>query len=524
MSGRGKKFLALGAAVVLCLIAAAQMGSLFHWKVTCTPAAFAESSRRLSNPDRGFYYIYGYRITDEPVDYATDLRDRTREDDATRLGMMQINLREYRTGAISEEGLSNVRQLFAAMADSDKKWIVRFLYDWNGENEQYEPENLDIILQHMEQVGDVLREYHSCIYTLQGLFIGNWGEMNGTKYTDPDSMRELAACLADVSDASTFLSVRTPAQWRKITGEAAPDGWTENPLAKRLGLFNDGMLGSVSDYGTYSDNTRQDAGDFSAWTREEELAFQDVLCSSVPSGGEVIVDNPYNDLENAIEAAPSANTERGLFLGDKNSVIMGGFDIIQHASDNAKRTQMFAKNASGAIASIAAVTHEDGTREISTDCPMRLSDVQIERLFADSVRLIKFSGAHGNEGLAMRYSPDSGELYLDGRAVHGKADSAGYADTAGSANALGGKAESALSVAFASEAQNAFGLKGMDMIIVKTTHTLPNYGTWKYMYLVATDEKWIDMVIGENAGGTTLTPNYPGYPDAFMDGMAFRSA
>ena len=34
--------------------------------------------------------------------------------------------------------------------------------------------------------------------------------------------------------------------------------------------------------------------------REEELAFQDVLCSSVPSGGEVIVDNPYNDLENAI--------------------------------------------------------------------------------------------------------------------------------------------------------------------------------------------------------------------------------
>ena len=300
MSGRGKKFLALGAAVVLCLIAAAQTGSLFHWKVTCTPAAFAESSRRLSNPDRGFYYIYGYRITDEPVDYATDLRDRTREDDATRLGMMQINLREYRTGAISEEGLSNVRQLFAAMADSDKKWIVRFLYDWNGENEQYEPENLDIILQHMEQVGDVLREYHSCIYTLQGLFIGNWGEMNGTKYTDPDSMRELAACLADVSDASTFLSVRTPAQWRKITGEAAPDGWTENPLAKRLGLFNDGMLGSVSDYGTYSDNTRQDAGDFSAWTREEELAFQDVLCSSVPSGGEVIVDNPYNDLENAI--------------------------------------------------------------------------------------------------------------------------------------------------------------------------------------------------------------------------------
>ena len=251
----------------------------------------------------------------------------------------------------------------------------------------------------------------------------------------------------------------------------------------------------------------------------------DAAQAKLPLGGGVMTGSiQINDPANVIGSAPSANTERGLFLGDKNSVIMGGFDIIQHASDNAKRTQMFAKNASGAIASIAAVMYEDGTREISTDCPMRLSDVQIERLFADSVRLIKFSEARGNEGLAMRYSPDNGELYLDGRAVHGKADTAGYADTTGSANTLGGKAESALSVAFASEAQNAFGLKGMDMIIARTTHTLPNYGTWKYMYLVATDEKWIDMVIGESPGGTTLTPNYPGYPDAFMDGMAFRSA
>ena len=155
---------------------------------------------------------------------------------------------------------------------------------------------------------------------------------------------------------------------------------------------------------------------------------------------------------------------------------------------------------------------------------MRISDVQIERIFDNGVRLIKISGARGNEGYSLRFSPDNGQLYLDGREMHGKADTAGYADTAGSANALGGKAESALSVAFASEAQNAYGLKGMDMIIVRTTHTLPNYGTWKYMYLVATDEKWIDMVIGESPGGTTLTPNYPGYPDAFMDGMAFRSA
>ena len=242
------------------------------------------------------------------------------------------------------------------------------------------------------------------------------------------------------------------------------------------------------------------------------------------AGGTVTGSIQITDPATVIGSAPSTDLERGMFLGDKNSVIMGGFDIIQHASDNAKRTQMFAKNASGAIASIAAVMYEDGTREISTDCPMRISDVQIERIFDNGVRLIKISGARGNEGYSLRFSPDNGQLYLDGREMHGKADTAGYADTAGSANALGGKAESALSVAFASEAQNAYGLKGMDMIIARTTYTLPGYGTWKYMYLVATDSEFGDMVIGENAGGTTLVPNHPSYPGAFMDGIAFRSA
>ena len=267
--------------------------------------------------------------------------------------------------------------------------------------------------------------------------------------------------------------------------------------------------------------------------------------SKLPLAGGVMTGSiQINDPANVIGSAPPANTERGLFLGDKNSVVMGGFDIIQYASDNAKRTQMFAKNASGAIASIAAVMYEDGTREISTDCPMRISDVQIERIFDNGVRLIKISGARGNEGYSLRFSPDNGQLYLDGREMHGKADTAGYADAAGSANTLGGKAESALSVAyardsgamngkaenalsvaFASEAQNAFGLKGMDMIIARTTYTLPGYGTWKYSFTIFDSSRFYDQVVGESPGGTTFSPVQMGWPEgSFMDGLAFRSA
>ena len=65
-------------------------------------------------------------------------------------------------------------------------------------------------------------------------------------------------------------------------------------------MFNDGMLGNKGDYGTYGSKSAYDAGIYSAWCRSEELQFQDALCRTVPNGGEVIVDNEYNDFDNAL--------------------------------------------------------------------------------------------------------------------------------------------------------------------------------------------------------------------------------
>ena len=167
------------------------------------------------------------------------------------------------------------------------------------------------------------------------------------------------------------------------------------------------------------------------------------------SGGVMTGSIQINDPANDIAVAPPANTERGMFLGDKNSVVMGGFDVIQRASDNAKYTQFYSKNSSGHITSIAAVTYEDGTRELVADSPLQINDIQIKQVVDGGRRVIVLSGARGNQGHSFRFSPDTGEAYMDGRVIHAKADTAGYADTAGSANALGGKAESALSVAYA---------------------------------------------------------------------------
>ena len=162
---------------------------------------------------------------------------------------------------------------------------------------------------------------------------------------------------------------------------------------------------------------------------------------ALSTGGGVLTGSmQINDPANVIGSAPSTNTERGLFLADKNSVVMGGFDVIQRASDNAKYTQVYSKNSSGHITSIAAVTYEDGTRELVADSPLQINDIQIKQVVDGGRRVIVLSGGRGNEGYSLRFSPDTGEVYLDGRAIHGKADSAGYADTAGSAPANGGTA------------------------------------------------------------------------------------
>lgn len=151
------------------------------------------------------------------------------------------------------------------------------------------------------------------------------------------------------------------------------------------------------------------------------------------SGGTVTGNLSIKNLLDLIGTAPATEQELGLFMLDKNGTIMGAHDFV-HNINNIKAAQMYARNSSGLISSLGVYVEEDGTRYIlSSHNIIITSDVEIGRLYADGVRLITFSGTKSSPGLSMRYSPDTGELYLDGRAIHGKADTATYANSAGSA-------------------------------------------------------------------------------------------
>ena len=303
---RGKRIGRLGGAALAVLLAATVLtavvwaGDARALEVECV--SFTESAKLLRNPNRGFFRLYGLFLNDEQRDFDALVSGWFQSDRETTLSLIEVNLAEYRDGPISAKGLANLEGLFEALAKKDKQLILRFLYDWDGKAQETEPDTAGRILAHMRQLQPLLRAYSDRIFCVQGIFVGDCGEMHHSAYLSDEHVLALIRQLEKVTDETTYLAVRTPAHWRRITKLARPElvGRKSRTLSARLGLFNDGMLGNASDCGTYGSGTLEKDGPNVAWERAEELAFQNALGRLTPNGGEVTLDNPYNDLENAI--------------------------------------------------------------------------------------------------------------------------------------------------------------------------------------------------------------------------------
>lgn len=88
------------------------------------------------------------------------------------------------------------------------------------------------------------------------------------------------------------------------------------------------------------------------------------------AGGELTGSIGIVDVNNVANTAPSADTEHGFYVEDKNKFVMGGFDFLQRKShNNDKVVQMFSKNSQGNYHVISVATAEDGTGQATITCP-----------------------------------------------------------------------------------------------------------------------------------------------------------
>ena len=119
---------------------------------------FTESSRELRNPYRGFYSLYRFWISEDEIDCRQLVKEKYYKDKDTEITLVQICLQAYREGAIGEKGLANIEKLLCELEALDKQLIIRFAYDAEGQNVLVEPESLDIIALHMQQLEPILRK------------------------------------------------------------------------------------------------------------------------------------------------------------------------------------------------------------------------------------------------------------------------------------------------------------------------------------------------------------------------------
>lgn len=259
-----------------------------------------EENTSLGNPGRGWYQLYSFaveqKIDPKELKWSLDAQDE--------IALVVVDIGAYRSQPLDEEALHNLREILKFFAHYQKDMILRIVYDREGKGMEREPGLYARVTEHMEQVGPILAEYARSILTLQGLFVGNWGEMHGSKYLSREQMQGLVQTMEEVTKGLCPLAVRRPVFWRWVSGQTAFGG----EYAGNIGLFDDAMFASATHLGTFGEKAAKEAGWQLPWRTQEELLFQKWLGDFVPCGGEAVM--PEDGAESEDAQNPGAVIDR----------------------------------------------------------------------------------------------------------------------------------------------------------------------------------------------------------------------
>ena len=305
---------------------------MFSWTKRSKRSFHAENLKRQQKPyvapGRGWYHIYTFRLgrpEEVSLDWLPDYPGET-------LALVRLDIRDYASRELDTLALDFAEQIFRAFQERKKEMILRVCYDTEGKGMEREPQRIFVVQRHMQALGSLAERYADAILTVQGVFVGSWGEMHDSKFLNNQDMTTLLLYYASLTDSSIYLSVRTPEQyqtifseWEKHKDRYKKYAITKKELTKRLGLFNDGILGSISDLGSYRDaddttKTAQERLD----ARKKALSFQDTLCLHVPNGGEVIqsTDSSLSTTKDAITTLQQMHVSYLNQLYDKDAITL----------------------------------------------------------------------------------------------------------------------------------------------------------------------------------------------------------
>lgn len=285
-----KRFTAIILSVLIIAAGFAACGKTNAGEKHVQDLNYEECIEEISNPDQGFYRPVYVKINENGAMYNKDVINSQ-----TQLYHLRCDISAFSAAVnkaadkpVTDEALKGLDALLFCLKENDKNAIVRFAYDPGYSGSADKEPALDVMLGHVESVCSVLNRYVNTVTAIETGLIGPWGEMHTSAAANPAHITPIINAFLTAASEIPVL-VRTPEMiynYINVSEDKVEEiSISPDEKAYRLGLYNDGYLGSESDLGTYSN-------------RERDINFLSVQNAHLPFGGEVTVpDSPLHNIE-----------------------------------------------------------------------------------------------------------------------------------------------------------------------------------------------------------------------------------
>ena len=256
-------------------------------QTTYSSNSFKESPDDILNPDQGFYRPVLITMTPNTFVHGTNTPEQVYH--------LRCDISQF-SGAVNSDGkdkkltsttLDGLDSFLSYIKKDNKNAVIRFSYDPKYAGNENKEASLTTIETHIQQLSEVLNKYQDTITAIEAGLLGPWGEMHTSKIATEENKAKVFGYWLKYTTNIPILA-RTPRAMFKYFGKSLDEmekyTITSSNAGYRLGLFNDGYLGSNSDMGTYDDRKRE-----TKW-----LATQN---DHLPFGGETSAVTDKSNLE-----------------------------------------------------------------------------------------------------------------------------------------------------------------------------------------------------------------------------------
>lgn len=255
---------------------------------------YSEQAGYIVNPDQGFYRPIYVKVSQSGVSFNKNIIT-----DKMQLYHLRIDISEFSKAVnkqndilLTQSALDGIEELLTILKQNNKNAIVRFAYAPSfGDKADREPA-MAMIESHIRQVCVILNKFQNTITAVEAGLIGPWGEMHTSAIAKPYNISAILNAYLDNTSNIPILA-RTPKMIYDFLQIDITDiddyKIQKDDTAYRLGIYNDGYLGSDSDLGTYRN-------------RDKEIDFLSRQCTDhLPYGGEVVApDSTLHNIENCL--------------------------------------------------------------------------------------------------------------------------------------------------------------------------------------------------------------------------------